>query len=270
MLFSIFFVAYFWISSFFLFLINCVICLCVAPFDPLRRAVHTFSNHWGNHYFLMNPGWKMTYEGLEYIDPNKTYVLVSNHQSLADILLLYGLHRYYKWVSKEEVFKTPIIGWNMTLNQYVLIRRGDMKSIKEMMNTSKNWLKKGASLMIFPEGTRSRDGEIQAFRDGAFRLAVDTKVPLVPIVVDGTGDLLPKGSLSLSSKVHLRVKILPPVTGEQFDNSSGKMRTYVHGLMVDTLAQMRGKTPPAPTEIEDASGSAPPVLKDKKDASVSA
>jgi 1-acyl-sn-glycerol-3-phosphate acyltransferase len=248
---------YFWTSSAVLFTINCFICLLVAPFDPLRRAVHTFSCYWGNHYFLMNPGWKLSYEGLENIDPAKTYVLIANHQSLADILLLYGLHRYYKWVSKEEVFKTPIIGWNMFLNQYVEIKRGDMKSIKQMMQTCKNWLNEGASIMIFPEGTRSRDGELQPFRDGAFRLAVDTKIPLIPIVIDGTSELLPKGKLTLAVHNLIRVKILPPLTGDQFENSSGKMRSFVHQQMVDTLAEMRAQRPEI-YKKKDVAAIAPP------------
>ena len=101
--------------------------------------------------------------------------------------------------------------------------------------------------MLFPEGTRSPDGELQPFRDGAFRLAVDCNVPLVPIVIDGTHDVLAKGGSSISFKAHVRAKILPPVHPEQFDNSSAKMRDHVHALMKETLADMRAHSAAAST-----------------------
>lgn len=236
------FTVYFFATCAVLYCVSALICLITAPFDRLRRAVHWFSGYWGFHYFQINPiGWKVTYEGTELIDASKTYVLVANHQSLADILVCYGLHKPYKWVSKESIYKVPFIGWNMALNQYVLIRRGDLKSIKEMMENCRSWLKQGASIMMFPEGTRSENGEIQAFRDGAFRLAINCNVEVVPIVIDGTFDILPKGAKHLSFKSNIHVKVLPPVSGADFDNSSGRMRTYVREMMVETLHTMRGQ-----------------------------
>src|ERR1700743_3784031 len=95
--FTFLFAFYFFASSFFLVSINTVICLLVAPFDPLRRAVHMFASGWGQHYFSLNPRWKLNFHGVEHIKRGKTYVLVANHQSLFDILILYGLYRTYKW-----------------------------------------------------------------------------------------------------------------------------------------------------------------------------
>jgi 1-acyl-sn-glycerol-3-phosphate acyltransferase len=128
----------------------------------------------------------------------------------------------------------------MLLNEYVEIKRGDMKSIKEMMHTCRSWLEKGASIMLFPEGTRSPDGQLQAFRDGAFKLAKDCNLELVPIVIDGTSELLPKGAKHLVFKKEIKAKVLPPINPAQFD-SSGAMRTYVHEVMADTLSEMRGQ-----------------------------
>lgn len=238
--FTVLFVIYFWISSAVLFCVNAVICMVVAPFDPLRRAVHGVTNFWCYHYFQFNPFWKVTIEGIEHIDPKKSYVMIANHNSVADVLVLSGMYRNFKWVAKAEVLKVPFIGWNMLLNQYIVIQRGDMKSIKEMMQNCKDWLNRGASIMLFPEGTRSPDGDIKQFRDGAFRLAVDGKVPLVPIVIDGTHDLVEKGRKVINFSHRIRIKVLPPVNAADFDNSSGKMRTYVHDFMQSTLAQMRG------------------------------
>jgi 1-acyl-sn-glycerol-3-phosphate acyltransferase len=167
-------------------------------------------------------------------------VLIANHQSLADILVCYGLHRQYKWVSKESIIKVPFIGQNMLLNQYIFLKRGDMKSIKEMMHECKDWLNKGSSIMLFPEGTRSEDGKLQSFRDGAFRLSLDCDVELIPIVIDGTWDLLPKGGKALCFNKDIKIRVLPPVNPADYKGASGKMRAAVHKQMAEALAQLRG------------------------------
>jgi 1-acyl-sn-glycerol-3-phosphate acyltransferase len=243
------FIFYFFASSFVLYWINAVIMLVTAPFDPNRKAVHQFACAWGYHYLKINPWWRCRFEGKENIENGKTYVLVSNHQSLADIVTLYGLFKHYKWVSKEEIFKVPMIGWNMELNQYVKIKRGNMKSIKEMLATCRSWIEKGSSVLMFPEGTRSPDGEIHPFRDGAFRISCETGVPVIPIVIDGTHDILPKGSKYLHAG-NIRVRVLKPIDPKDFDNNSAKMRDHIHALMVRTLAEMRGvKQPAEPAQV---------------------
>lgn len=233
------FALYFFASSAFLVSISALICLVTAPFDPIRRAVHLFSCSWGYHYFQLNPFWKVDWQGVENIDPRGTYVLVANHQSYFDIMLLYGLHRMFKWVSKDSIFKMPLVGTNMILNQYVFLARGDLKSIKEMMATCRDWLKKGASVMIFPEGTRSPDGEIKDFRDGPFRLAHDCNVPVIPIVVDGTHEILSKSDRKMRFNVDITVRVLEPVSIAQFGGNVRKMRDYVHELMIEQLADIR-------------------------------
>ena len=237
---SYLYIAYFFCSSAFLVLISLAICLITKGKDLNRRAVHMYSCWWGFHYIQVNPGWKYSFEGLENIEDGKTYVLVANHQSLWDIMVLYGLNKPYKWVSKESIFKIPFIGYNMKLNEYVTIKRGDIKSVKEMMNTCKNWLKQGASIMIFPEGTRSEDGELQEFRDGPFKMASDCKVPVIPIVVDGTHELLPKGSMLLKFDGNIKVRILPPVYPENFADVK-KLRDHVRDIMSAELDSMRGR-----------------------------
>ncbi|HEY9730912.1 MAG TPA: lysophospholipid acyltransferase family protein [Drouetiella sp.] len=241
---SALFTIYFFSSCAFFFSVCALICCVTAPFDPKRRAVHAFSCWWGFHYFQINPFWKLSYEGVDNIRPDKTYVLIANHQSLADILLIYGLHRRFKWVSKESIYKVPFVGWNMGLNQDVLLKRGDMKSIREMMDTCRNWLQRGCSIALFPEGTRSEDGEIQPFRDGAFRLAMDCGLQIVPIVIDGTFDILPKGSTTLNFKKQIKIKVLPPVDPAPFNGSSGAMRTAVREEMISALAKMRNQSKP--------------------------
>ncbi len=239
---SILYISYFFITSAFLVWISAAICLLTKWSDPNRKLVHMYSCWWGFHYIQVNPFWKCTFEGLDNIEPDKTYVLVANHQSLWDIMVLYGLNKPFKWVSKESIFKIPFIGWNMAFNQYVKIVRSDLKSIKEMMATCRNWLKQGASIMIFPEGTRSETGEMQEFRDGPFKMATDCGVAVIPIVIDGTQPLLPKGSMMLKFRGTIRVKVLPAVYPSEFGGNVKQFRDHVRKLMGETLDEMRGKT----------------------------
>ncbi len=179
--------------------------------------------------------WRVHFEGKEQIDKNKTYVYVANHQSLADILVIYGLYFPFKWVSKDSIFKIPFVGWNLAQNQGVEIKRGDIKSIKVMMKACRERLQRQASIMIFPEGTRSETGKLQPFRDGAFRLACEAKVPLVPIVIKGTRDMLPKHSNNVNFKSDIYVKILPPIDPAEFNYQVPKLRDHVHQLMQEEL-----------------------------------
>ena len=230
---------FFFTTSAFFCAIAGIVCLVTAPFDKNRRILHLYASFWGMFYIYTNPGWRIKFEGRELIDPTKAYVLVANHQSYWDILVLYGLYKPFKFVSKESIFKMPFVGQNMYFNQYVKIKRGDLKSIKEMMNTCKSWINQGASILLFPEGTRSPDGEIQKFRDGAFRLAVDCKVPVVPVVINGTYRILSKKVPLLTFSSDITVKVLPPVDPQDFENSSGKMRTHVVQMMQENLQEIR-------------------------------
>lgn len=232
--------AYFFVSSAFLVWISFAILLVTAPFDRNRKLVHMYSCWWGYHYIAINPKWDCTFEGLENIDKNKTYVLVANHQSYWDIMVLYGLNRPYKWVSKEDIFKIPFIGWNMYFNQYVKIARGELKSIKKMMADCKNWLNQGASIMIFPEGTRSEDGELQEFRDGPFKMACDCNVEVVPIVINGTNKVLPKGSGNLDFNQKISVRVLPAVNPNDFEKKPRVLREHVKAQMATALRDLRG------------------------------
>src|SRR6185437_9428296 len=140
------------------------------PFDRKRRILHLYSCFWAQTYFWVNPLWRLRIEGRDKLPWHGPAVIVANHQSLGDILVLFGLFRPYKWVSKASVFKVPFLGWNMKLNGYVGLVRGDKDSIARMMAECKAWLEKGVPVLLFPEGTRSPDGEVKPFKDGAFRL----------------------------------------------------------------------------------------------------
>jgi 1-acyl-sn-glycerol-3-phosphate acyltransferase len=185
--------------------------LVTLPFDRRRLALHLYSCAWGSLYVWMNPLWRVSYEGRDRIPWRGPAVLVANHLSLLDILVLYGLFRPFKWVSKAELFKVPIVGWNMRLNDYVAVRRGHADSVRQMMAHCRRHLDAGSPVLLFPEGTRSEDGRLQRFKDGAFKLALDAGVPVIPIAVVGTGDTLPKRGLVLRHRMAARVSVLEPI-----------------------------------------------------------
>jgi len=185
--------------------------LATVAFDRRRLAMHLYSCFWGALYVWMNPFWRVSYQGREKIPWRGPAVLVANHLSLLDILVLYGLFRPFKWVAKAELFRVPFVGWNLMLNDYVAIRRGDRDSIRSMMDHCRRHLEAGSPVLIFPEGTRSQDGRLQAFKDGAFRLALAEGVPVIPIAISGTADALPKHGIMLRGRMHARVAVLDPI-----------------------------------------------------------
>jgi 1-acyl-sn-glycerol-3-phosphate acyltransferase len=194
-----------------LFGIALVVWLVTLPFDRRRFVLHLWSCVWGTFYIVANPLWRVRVTGREKLPWNRPAVLVANHLSMLDILVLYAIFRPFKWVAKAELFRVPFVGWNMWINDYVPIWRGDRESIRKMMQHCRAHLARGTPVLLFPEGTRSSDGHLQAFKDGAFRLAHEANVPVIPMVVTGTSDALPKHGLVLRHRMDARVTVLDPI-----------------------------------------------------------
>jgi 1-acyl-sn-glycerol-3-phosphate acyltransferase len=227
-----------------------------APFDRERKLLHLYTSAWAYHYVKLLPLWKTHFEGVENIKPGRTYVLVANHQSLGDILVLFGLFRHFKWVSKREIFKVPFIGWNMAMNDYVGLTRGDASSIERMLVECRRHLRAGSSVMLFPEGTRSVDGELKGFKHGAFTLAKELSLEVVPIVIEGTHDALPKKGLLLRQPKPLQiiVRVLPPVAPGAAATPK-ELSELVRAQMLRELNQMRGRPASTSDDARPAQGS---------------
>ncbi|WP_309233303.1 lysophospholipid acyltransferase family protein [Conexibacter sp. W3-3-2] len=185
--------------------------LVTLPFDRRKVVLHMYSCAWALFYVTLNPIWRLDVRGREHLPWRGPAVIVANHASLIDILVLFGLLRPFKWVSKAENFKIPFVGWNMTLNGYVPLVRGDRASVIDMLATCSRLLQRGNPVLFFPEGTRSKDGRLRPFKDGAFELAIQHGVPLIPVAVDGTAQALPKHGMVLEEHVRATVQILEPM-----------------------------------------------------------
>jgi 1-acyl-sn-glycerol-3-phosphate acyltransferase len=156
--------------------------------------------------------------GREKIRSDEAYVMVANHLSLLDILVLFRLFAHYKWVSKVENFRIPCIGWNMRLNGYIELRRGDRASVVQMVKQSLATLAQGSSIIMFPEGTRSPNGRMRSFKTGAFEIAQAARRPILPIAIEGTARALPKRGFVLQGRHPIRVTVLDPLPYAAFAN----------------------------------------------------
>jgi 1-acyl-sn-glycerol-3-phosphate acyltransferase len=165
----------------------CLLFPIVAPFDKNRHSLHAIAIFWAKTIVALNPWWKFHVKGGENFPPlDKPVVFVANHNSQTDILAIYLLGRRFRWLSKESVFRVPFMGWAMKLIGYVGVRRGDKESQLKCMEESGVHLKNGVSIVFFPEGTRSRNGTLGVFKSGAFRLAKEANVDVVPLTLIGT------------------------------------------------------------------------------------
>lgn len=210
------------------------------PFDKKRVVVHKISAWLTATVFIFAPLARRKVVGMENIDPEKAYVMVLNHQSMVDILSIYNLPLVFKWVSKKEVYRIPIVGRLLFAHGDIVINRASAKEAMQLVHTrGKEWLAKGASVSIFPEGTRSKDGQIHNFKAGAFILAKDAEVPILPIVLDGTNTMIRKGWLiNWSNKI--TIKVLPPIPVEEVRSRDIKdVMTQVREDMVEVLAEIR-------------------------------
>jgi 1-acyl-sn-glycerol-3-phosphate acyltransferase len=180
------------------------------PFDPGRYVVGRWFRRAAVTSAALNPLWKFRTSGVRIRDPRRPYVAVSNHESLADIFLISHLPWEMKWLAKEELFRVPLFGWMMRLAGDIAVHRSKRSSRAEALEQCRDRLRKRVSVMIFPEGTRSKTGDLLPFHDGAFRLAIETGVPILPLVVVGTRNAIAKGSLTFG-RAEAEVRALEPI-----------------------------------------------------------
>ena len=219
---AVFFIAFVAITSAFFFCVALVIWLLTVLFDKRLVMLHLFSSFWASVYLWAMPAWSVRVQGRNTVRLRDRYVIVANHQSVLDILVAFRLYFPFKWVSKAEVFKIPFIGWNMYLNRYIKLKRGDKKGIAKMFVDCEKALAEGNSLFVFPEGTRSETGSLKPFKSGAFILAKKMKIPILPVVISGTRDALPKHSLNFHGSHKVRIRVLEPVDYERFADLSAQ------------------------------------------------
>lgn len=226
------------------FPVTFVIWLLVLPFDRERRVIHWILMYQSLIFCRIMPIWKIRMEGRNKAEKGMTYVIISNHQSILDILLVNSLRYRFKWVSKIENMKLPILGWYLRMAGYISVDRGNRESKDEMMEQSRKCLEDGTSIMLFPEGTRSADSEIGFFKRGAFQLAIATGSPILPVLIDGTGGILPKHGFIFGSGHRIRIRVLDPVKAESFGSDDHDVLALkFSNFMREELKKLRSALP---------------------------
>ena len=221
---------------------TCLIWLVALPFDRKRTVIHRVLLWHCAVYKCLVPLKSFNCEGKEKIARGNTYIVISNHQSSLDIIFLNALGLNYKWISKIENKKVPIIGWYLSMADYISVDRNRADSKKRLFEKSYKSLKDGTSIMIFPEGTRSPNGEIGALKRGAFMLSIQTGVPLLPVVIDGTGGILPKHGIVFGAKRDVKMRVLNPEYPEGFEiDNHREFALKISTLMKTVLNDMRTK-----------------------------
>lgn len=168
---------------------------------------------------------KVEVEGLERLDPNQTYIFTPNHQSLIEVPLWVAyLDRNIAYLGKKEVFKYPIFGYGIRLVGVIPVDRSNSAAAVESAKLATENLKRGKSYVVYPEGTRSKTGGLLPFKKGAFMMALDAGVPVVPITISGATKIMPKGQIKIfPSTVHVTIHQPISTAGYSKDNISELM-----------------------------------------------
>jgi len=234
---------FFVLSSTVLTFVALFIWLITILIDRRLHVLQMLSCFWGAIYIWVNPLWKVRKKGRKKIRRRTAYIIVSNHQSMLDIPVLYSLFVHFKFLSKSENFRLPFVGWVMRLNRYPEITRGSKASSLKLFDHIRVLIDQGSSVMIFPEGTRHPGGYLGPFREGAFRMALDNRAPILPIVLDGTARALPKKGFIIPGSSDIRLQVLEEIPYEDFS-----------GMQVrEVMAMVREKMEAGYKELQEQS-----------------
>lgn len=221
-----------------------ILWLLALAFDRRRLMNNRWMVIQGIVLTKMSPFWKIIVDGREKLDQKQAYIIIPNHQSLLDIVFFNMLRHRLRWVSKIEIFRVPLVGWEMKMVKYIELIRGNKASVVKMMEKCVESLQDGISVVIFPEGTRSLTGAIGKFKTGAFQLAVKTDKPLLPVLIDGTGEIMPKkGGFIFRNRRIVRIRVLDPIFPGQFGTGDpDELASRVQTMMVTSMDQLRSET----------------------------
>ncbi len=208
--------------------------LCFHFMSP-NRAGKVFASTW-SRFGLWLAGIHVELEGVENIPKNQSVVVVANHLSHVDIWVLYGhLPVDFRWVLKQELRKVPIIGYSCEKLGHVFVNRGHHADAMASLEKAKQQITGGTSIIFFPEGTRSRNGKLHEFKKGAFHMANDLDLPVLPVSIIGTGQVLPAATLS---PAHHPVKmVIHPVIPQPEDKVVETLRTTSHRVIKSSLGE---------------------------------
>ncbi len=204
---SLLYTIYLWLVFLILFMVFLTLASILSVFQRDRQAhFQDWARHWANTLIFFS-GMRANIQGQKNLDQNKNYIIVANHQGLADIpIILAALPIRFYFVIKAELFSIPLFGWYLRLAGFIPVERGSAASAFRSFKRINSLLESGHSVLFFPEGTRSKDGGLGVFKRGSLKAAYDTGVPVLPVALSGSYNLIKRGSL-LMNPVKVRVSI---------------------------------------------------------------
>ena len=229
----------FFYSTFFPWtLFSTLVALILLPFS--QEKTHQFIHVWGRGCLLL-AGLKIDVYGTENIPRNSPAIYVSNHQSNFDIPIIYGgLPVAFNWLAKKELFQIPLFGPALRRNGNIPIDRSNRRTTMHSIMTAAQRIKDGTSIIIFPEGTRTPDGQLQEFKKGALLIAAKAQVPVIPVVIRGSYEVQPKDRWLIKPGT-VELIILPPIPTTNIQTSEVHQLTeQIHDLIA---ASLQGASP---------------------------
>ena len=233
--------------------VGALIALTVRLFDSSGERVIDLARIW-SRAVLGFAGVKVTVLGAERLPGNQTHVYMANHLSAVDIWALYvALPGRVRMIAKKQLASIPLFGWAMAAGRFIFVDRGNAVAARRSIEEAKRRIRGGQSVLLFPEGTRSRDGRLGAFKKGGFHLAIDAGVPIVPVGLQGTRESMPRGSLLLRAG-RVRITFGDPVP------TSGLTDADRHALLERVRAAIGAMLSPemAPAVLPEKRSGRPP------------
>ncbi len=203
--------------------------------DKSGNLAHRVARIWADSILHVS-GIRARVKGLKNINPSEPYIYMANHQSNFDIpVLLAYLPVQFRWLAKAELFKIPLFGLAMKRVGYIPIDRSDFRSAIKSLKKAAETIRKGTSVVIFPEGTRSMNGQIRSFKKGGFIMAIDSKVPIVPVIVHGTRKIMPKTTLRIQPN-NVLIDIKKPIRTADFTRKEkDQLMSHVRNLICESF-----------------------------------
>lgn len=196
---------------------------------------------WWSQRLLDDAEVTLTVEGAENIPKSDAFVIMTNHRSYYDIPTVFCcIPGRVRMIAKKELFYVPIFGGAMLAAGFIKIDREKRTKAVESLKESGELLRRGVRVWIAPEGTRSRDGKLGAFKSGGFHLAIEAGVPILPIALEGTEHIMPATGVTVHPGAHVRAQILPPIDAPSYGQ---KRRKVLTGDVRAVLARALGQDP---------------------------
>jgi len=216
--------------------------------DPVKYRTGRWFRRLGMAITKVNPTWKLEIDGVNVSNPRNPYIVVCNHQSMADIPLVSHLPWEMKWIAKKELFDLPVVGWMMKMSGDISVDRNAKSKRAQPLIESLSYLKNKCSVMFFPEGTRSRNGKVNRFNEGAFLMAIKSGVTVLPLALDGSHDCLPKHSWKFGKTQTVKLRVLEPISTKELTRADvGELTEKARQVIINQIAEWRNA---APEEID--------------------